>query len=233
MSQQEDVARFRQDGLRHHERAGARERQRDDPFKGTFEHRASGHLQDPGVEPLVEIDEPLERFVVGSVDHLLDRVADSRRACTASGLAPRSAANRAAVPSSTPRSSIASLMSACVNSRTTYPREPALRTSPSCSSAASARRSGVRETPSVSTNRSSDIRSPGANSPRRISSRRRSSARVIWVLLSRPATSHLPPRHRDVASRQSRPAVRLHAKRTAPPLRTLILEVVLGAIACN
>ena len=62
-------------------------------------------------------------------------------------------------------------MSAWVNSRTTYPPVGSTRSRPSCSSEASASRSGVRDTPSRSTSRSSDIRSPGLNSPLRICSR--------------------------------------------------------------
>ena len=76
MSQEQDVARFRQHGLRHHERARAGERQRDDPVEGALEHRAPGHPEDAGVEALVEVHESLERLVVGPVDHLSDRVAD-------------------------------------------------------------------------------------------------------------------------------------------------------------
>jgi len=50
--------------------------------------------------------------------------------------------------------------------------------------AAGAALGGVRETPRRSTSRSSDMRSPGLNSPLSSCSRRLSSARVIWVRLA-------------------------------------------------
>ena len=76
VSHDQDVARFGQHGLGHDERARARERQRDDPLERALEHRASGHPEDPGVETRVEIDEPLERLVVGAVHLFGRRVAD-------------------------------------------------------------------------------------------------------------------------------------------------------------
>src|SRR5262245_420015 len=48
-----------------------------------------------------------------------------------------------------------------------------------CARRSSASRIGVRETPSFATSGSSDIRSPGANSPRKSDSRRLKSARAV------------------------------------------------------
>ena len=98
---------------------------------------------------------------------------------------------RAAVPSSTPRSSIASSMSVRVNSRTTKPPPGSVSRSPSCSSVIRAIRSGVRETPSSSTRRSSGTRSRGLNAPLSRSSRSPSVAFVVcefaWFPRGTPA----------------------------------------------
>ena len=84
------------------------------------------------------------------------------------------------MPSSTPRSSIASDTSALVNERTTKPPPGSGSSSPSWASVESARRSGVRETPSRSESSISGTRSPGANAPSRTSSRRPSWAFTVW-----------------------------------------------------
>ena len=89
----------------------------------------------------------------------------SRSGSSSSSDSSRSAARRAAVPSSTPRSSIASSMSVRVNSRTTKPPPGSVSRRPSCSSVMRAMRSGVRETPSSSTRRSSGTRSRGLKTP--------------------------------------------------------------------
>ena len=111
----QDLARLGELGLGQHERgAGGGERQRDDALQRSLEQRAAGDLQQPRVEALVESDVALEGLVVGAVHQLLDRIVDGAAARAGRArAAPRSAANRAAVPSSTPRSSIASWMSAC------------------------------------------------------------------------------------------------------------------------
>ena len=83
------------------------------------------------------------------------------------------------MPSSTPRSSIASSMSVRVNSRTTKPPPGSVSRSPSCSSVMRAIRSGVRETPSSSTRRSSGTRSRGLKAPSSRSSRSPSVAFVV------------------------------------------------------
>ena len=86
------------------------------------------------------------------------------------GDSSRSAANRAAVPSRTPRSSIASATSSSENEHTANPPPESGRSSPSCASVPSASRSGVLETPSLS---ASPISGTRCSAPRR----RRRSAR--------------------------------------------------------
>ena len=88
------------------------------------------------------------------------------RSSSSDGDSSRSAANRAAVPSRTPRSSIASATSLSVKEHTTNPPPGSGRSSPSCASVASASRSGVRETPSRSARPISGTRCSGASSTR-------------------------------------------------------------------
>ena len=46
------------------------------PVERALEHRTAGHPEDPGVEALVEVDELLERLIVGPVHDLGGRLAD-------------------------------------------------------------------------------------------------------------------------------------------------------------
>ena len=96
----------------------------------------------------------------------------ARSASSSSSDSSRSAAKRAAVPSSTPRMTIASTMSLRVNARTTKPPLGSVSIKPSCANERRAARSGVRDTRSRSTSRSSERRSPGSRLPSRRRSRR-------------------------------------------------------------
>ena len=107
-----------------------------------------------------------------------------RRVSSSASLVSRSAASRAAAPSSTPRTSIPSQTSSSVNLRTMKPPVGYGSSSPSCASRSSARRIGVRDAPSRPVSGASDTRSPGLNSPLRIISRSRSTVRAICELVS-------------------------------------------------
>ena len=97
-----------------------------------------------------------------------------------SGSGPRSAARRAAMPSSSPRNSIASATSACRNVRTRKPPRPR-SSNPSSARRARASRTGVREIRSVSASGTSSRRCPPASSPLMIRRRSSISARIAWV----------------------------------------------------
>ena len=222
VSQQQDVARFRQHGLRHHERARARERQRDDPVEGTLEHRASGHPQDPGVEALIQIDEPLERLVVGPVDHLLDRVADLAqlrdglgRGSALGGEPGRGALEHAAELDRVADVGLRELahdVSARARGCAAVPRA---RAPPARGAAASAKPRASRPTaaptcaPRAQTHRAGSARADAA-----------APASSGSCCLDRPPLTFLLDAA-DAASRQSSPAVRLHAKRTVRHLSEL------------
>ena len=103
----------------------------------------------------------------------------SRSGPSSSSDSSRSAARRAAVPSSTPRSSIASSMSVRVNSRTPNPPPGSVSRRPFVLERHEGDRSGVRDTPSSSTRRSSATRSRGLKAPLSRSSRSPSVAFVV------------------------------------------------------
>src|SRR5436305_2929711 len=105
---------------------------------------------------------------------------------------PRSAAKRAARPSSVPRSSMESEMSRSENAFTMKPPEGMASNSPSSSSRTSAMRTGVREAPVVSTAWSSEMRSPGRNEPDRIWSRSASCAFTVCETERSTSRSAMP-----------------------------------------
>src|SRR4029450_2930131 len=95
------------------------------------------------------------------------------------GLAPRAAPTRAPSPPRVPPSSIESRMSRSVKAFTMKPPEGIACSRPSSSSRTSASRTGVRETPVISTACNSLMRSPGRSRPDRIMSRSASCARTV------------------------------------------------------
>ncbi|KOF52464.1 hypothetical protein AD428_20050 [Achromobacter sp. DMS1] len=90
---------------------------------------------------------------------------------------------RAAMPSSTPRTSTASAISSTVNARTRKPRDGRRSSRPSFSSSVSAMRSGVRDTPSLAENCSSTTRSPGCKAPESTMSRSSEITLSIWAAM--------------------------------------------------
>src|SRR3954466_8509998 len=103
---------------------------------------------------------------------------------SSSALSSRSAANRAAVPSSTPRTSMASQISRSANERTLNPVVASASSRPSLASRSSARRTGVRDALSSGTSASSVNRSPGLKSPRSSISRSLRTTRSVCVRAS-------------------------------------------------
>ena len=156
---------------------------------------ALGELQQQRVEALVELDVALEGVDCRPVgpDQRVDLRDASLHRLELAGVTERSAASRAAVPSSTPRRSIASSTSLARERPNDEAAAGAGSSSPSCSSLASASRRGVRETPSCSASGISATRSPPRSSPSRISSRS-SVARSVWERLAhRTPTARRPP----------------------------------------
>ena len=189
------------------------------------------------MKALVEVDELLERLVVGPMHDLGGRLADlverlqGRLARPALGREP----GRGALGHAAELDRIADVGRGELPHRITRGNPgraagPRARAPPARAAAASATRPTAR--PGAARTSSP----PASNSPLRISSRRRSSARVIWVLLlglpRTPLTSLLGATDAGESAAVSSPQ-RLHANQTIEPPRTLILDVVLGPIAYN
>ena len=165
--------------MHHQQGARWREGKREDVLERAFELRALGKVAERFVKFLVEPEVVHERLQARLPDHLVQLEAElPERIELVVVLEPLRGETRGRALEH-PRSSIASSMSVRVNSRTTNPPPGSASRSPSCSTVISAIRSGVLDTPSSSTRRSSGTRSRGLKAPLSSSSRSPSVAFVV------------------------------------------------------